>query len=268
MPKRDRHAYDERQFVNVPLDQLNLGPNIRTDPGDIATLVESIREIGILEPIICCPTEDGKGVEVLCGQRRAAAAREAGLTVVPCVVRARPTDVERVFLQLVENAERKDMSPVEHGDTFRTLMENGYTTNGIATALGRSVSWVQDRSMVAGLPGFYRDAVHAGTMTMNFALDIPRSLSRDAAFTKRLAAIAHLGEQRMRDFVQAQVNRSLDAERSDQRRGHRQLTQQFTCRLTYETLQVAKSEARRRHVSVALWVEQAILAHARKGITK
>lgn len=262
---RPRHGYDARQFVNIPLDRLLLGPNIRRDTGELDTLIESIREIGILEPILVCATEDGQGVEVLCGQRRTRAAEAAGLETVPCIVRPRPTEVERIFLQLVENAERKDMSPVEQGDTFLALRANGYTNTQIRQSLGRSEGWLQARCMVAALPDFYRDMVHTGKMTLNFALDIPRALSRDPDFTRKLAAVAHLGEQRMRDYVQRRIEEGDTAARGPGRFPTPTMDQQFNCRLPYEVIQLAKREANRTGYVLAAWLETAIREHAAKA---
>lgn len=262
-------GYSEKQFVNVPIDQLAFGPNIRVDTGDLDTLISSIKAVGILEPILCCPTETGDGVEVLCGQRRTTAARIAGLRVVPCIIRPRPSDAERVFLQLVENADRKDMSPVEHGDTFLALQAHGYSQQDIARALGRSIGWVSARTMIAGLPDFYRDAVHHGRMTMNFALDIPRSLSLDPEFTRKLAGVAHLGEARMRDFVDHQVhalngNIETTSKQGPRAQGGEQLMQMFAARLPYSVVQLMRKRAKAEKIQIGVWLEEAILAHARR----
>lgn len=256
VPKK---GYDPRQLVNVALDELAFGPNIRHDPGDLTTLTESIRKIGVLEPVLVCATGDGNGVEVLCGQRRVLASRQAGLTHVPCLVRPRPSETERVFLQLVENAERKDMSAIEHGDTFNLLCGGEYTATRIAIAMGRSNTWVQQRRDVARRPAFYRDAVHSGRMSLNLALDIPVHLAEDAKFTRELAPLLSLGEARVRDFTAARMNASPGAPINHNKRNG-VLTQQVNVRLPYDTIRAARTAADAEGVMLSVWVTQAIHA--------
>lgn len=176
----------QQKLAMIPVADLTVGDNVREDPGDIDSLVESIRLLGILEPLVVWPSEDGTRAEVGMGQRRFNAARIAGLTEVPCVLRARPDERDRVLMQLAENHERADMSPIDEAHAFRDLQKMGISRRAIARSLRKTEDWVYKRQRLLDYPKPIRDAVHVGTLSPYIALEFPLSLSKDKDAIKRL----------------------------------------------------------------------------------
>jgi ParB/RepB/Spo0J family partition protein len=111
-------------------------------------LKESIREYGILEPILVRPMEDGR-YRVIAGRRRAQAAAEAGLKAVDCIVRSDGADDGE--LALVENINRLEMHPLDEADIFRRMKDAGATVEYIAAYFARSRAAISQRIRLSGL---------------------------------------------------------------------------------------------------------------------
>lgn len=121
----------------------------RVDPVALGELAESIAELGIIQPLLVRAA--GAGFEILCGHRRAAAARQLGLASVPCLV----TDAEdQVALEaaLVENLQRTDLHPIEEAAAYRELAAMGMSASAIAARVGRSETLVRRRLRLQQLP--------------------------------------------------------------------------------------------------------------------
>jgi ParB/RepB/Spo0J family partition protein len=134
-------------IMSVELSKLFIGKtNVRKTPGDVGDLVESIKEKGILEPVIARPI--GGRYELVVGSRRLEAAKIAGLKKMPAVVRAM-TDEEAIIVSLVENIQRRDIEPEEEYDAILALRKVNPrvygTSEQIAKALGKSRRYVEDR---------------------------------------------------------------------------------------------------------------------------
>ncbi len=126
--------------LEIPIDQLMISPlNVRRDVGDISELTDSIREEGVLQPLLVRP-HNGK-YEIIAGSRRYTAAAHAGLDLLPAVVRDL-TDAQAVAASLTENMLRGDLLLEERVDGYRRLQEldpiNCGTLRGLARLLGRS----------------------------------------------------------------------------------------------------------------------------------
>ena len=131
----------------IPIEDIQPNPKQpRQTIGDLTELTASIRDKGILEPILV--RKVGGHFEIIAGERRFRAAGKAGLSEIPCVVRE-TTDAEMMEIALVENLQRKDLSPFEEADGLRTLAEAyGYTHELMAEKIGKSRS-VDHRDPVA-----------------------------------------------------------------------------------------------------------------------
>lgn len=133
------------------LQMLPLG-NVQPDPNqprkqfrNIDTLANSIREKGIIQPIIVTPKNDQGVYTVIAGERRFRAATEAGLKAIPSIIRDE-TDANVVILQLLENDQREDVSPLEESDSLvRLIGEMDLSKAQVAKELGRDSSWVSIR---------------------------------------------------------------------------------------------------------------------------
>ena len=121
----------------IPIEDLQPNPRQpRQDLGDLSELKASVSEKGVLEPILVRAL--GGRFEIIAGERRYRAALEVGLAEVPCIVRE-TTEAEMMELALVENLQRKDLSPFEEADGLRILAEtHGHTHEMMAAKLGKS----------------------------------------------------------------------------------------------------------------------------------
>jgi ParB family chromosome partitioning protein len=147
-------------LASVPLDLVDRNPhNPRRDETPTPELVQSVREHGIVVPVIVRP--DGDRYQLIAGHRRVAAARQAGLTEIPAVVRAE-ADLAAMELTLIENLHRQDLSPLEEADGYYTLAQLGLTQKQIADKLGVSQPLVSKRLKLLMLPDVARRAVELG----------------------------------------------------------------------------------------------------------
>jgi ParB family chromosome partitioning protein len=129
------------RLIEIPLDRLR--PNARQprahfDESELAELVASITQDGVLQPVLARPAADGSGYELIAGERRWRAARAAGLSSVPAIVRD-ADDREALALAVVENVVRTDLDPIEEARAYARLCdEMGLTQAEVAQAVGRS----------------------------------------------------------------------------------------------------------------------------------
>ncbi len=133
--------------MQVELSKLFVGKtNVRKTPGDVGDLVDSVKEKGILEPVLARPM--GGRYELVVGSRRFEAAKIAGLKRLPAVVRPM-TDEEAIIVSLVENIQRRDIEPEEEYDALVALMKVNPRAYGtvelLARAIGKSRRYVDDR---------------------------------------------------------------------------------------------------------------------------
>ena len=111
---------DEARLVSILLDLIDPDPQQpRKTIGDLTELALSIREHGVINPIIVEVSGSGR-YRIIAGERRFAACRSLGLRTVPCIVRT-VADQSRLILQLIENLQRKDLHPVEEARAFKRL---------------------------------------------------------------------------------------------------------------------------------------------------
>jgi ParB family transcriptional regulator, chromosome partitioning protein len=139
----------------IPIEDILPNPNQpRRALGDLSELTASVRQKGILEPILVRPK--GGRFEIIAGERRYRAAVEASLPEVPCIVRE-TSDAETMELALVENLQRKDLSPFEEADGLKSLAETyGYTHEKMAEKLGKSRSSLTETLSLTAMPADVR----------------------------------------------------------------------------------------------------------------
>ena len=134
---------DRASLHELAIDALQPGkyqPRTRMDPGAIDELAASIAARGIMQPIVVRPVGDGSRYEIIAGERRWRAARQAGLTTVPCLLREIPDDAALV-MSLIENIQREDLNPLEEAAGIARLIEEfGMTHQQAAEAVGCSRS--------------------------------------------------------------------------------------------------------------------------------
>lgn len=148
-------------IVDIPVSQLMPNPhNPRRDVGDVTELADSIRAQGIKQELLVTPAGDRDGVpqyRVVIGHRRLAAAKIAGLDMVPCRVEELSAREERE-LMLVENTQRVDLTPLEEADGYQGLLDLGVRVKEMAVRTGRSMRLVRGRLKIASIPRSVREA--------------------------------------------------------------------------------------------------------------
>ena len=163
-------------------------PRKRFNPEELANLTNSVREHGIIQPLLVRPA-DKDGIHTLvAGERRLRAAKGAELKTVPAVIRDVKAD-DLAILALVENVIRDDMSPVEEGVAYLELRRKGKSNSQIARMIGTNDVRVAHCINCASLPDKTREMVHAGTLytTSNFISVLAEIASIDPAACDELA---------------------------------------------------------------------------------
>ena len=141
-------ASSSRSTASIPNQHQ---PRVHFDEESLAELAASIREIGVLQPVLVRPVGDG-AYELIAGERRWRAARRVGLAVIPAIVRD-TDDVGLVEQALVENLHREDFNPLEEAAAYQQLIEDfGLTHDEVATRVGKSRSAVTNTLRLMPLP--------------------------------------------------------------------------------------------------------------------
>lgn len=163
-----------RQTIKqLPIQQLTRNPaNIREELGEVSELAVSIKEHGILEPLIVTENPDGRGYLILAGHRRLAAACLAGLTKVPVVIRhgLGDDDIEQLVVMLVENCQRRDLNPVNRAEAYGALINRGVTRTEIARRVGVTPGTISYYLSLLHLDEKSREQVRQGTVNSTDAI--------------------------------------------------------------------------------------------------
>lgn len=158
-------------LVHVALDRLEANPHQPRegfDDSGLHELAHSLREFGMLQPIVARPL-DGSRFQIVAGERRFRAARLAGLETVPVVVR-HTADSQMLTEALVENLHRADLDPIEEALAYQQLIDDfGMTHEDLATRLGRSRSTISNALRLLGLPTEVQGLVGAGQLSAGHA---------------------------------------------------------------------------------------------------
>lgn len=180
-------------IVDIPVSQLTPNPhNPRRDVGDVRELADSIRAQGIKQELLVTPSGDRDGrpmYRVVIGHRRLAAAKIAGLDMVPCRVEGMTAREERE-LMLVENTQRVDLTPLEEADGYQGLLDLGVKVKEMAERTGRSMRLVRGRLKIASIPRSVREASPAFAQLSLSELEDIAEFDGDEKAQARLAAKA------------------------------------------------------------------------------
>ena len=155
----------------LALERLRPGkyqPRTRMDETSLDELAQSIREHGIMQPVLVRPIEGGR-FEIIAGERRWRAAQRAGLKEVPALVRAVP-DASALAIGLIENIQREDLNPLEQANGLARLIDEfGLTHDAVAKAIGRSRSAVTNLLRLRELAKPVQDYLASGKIDMGHA---------------------------------------------------------------------------------------------------
>ena len=213
--RHDSHYVDElAQHRPTPVGRLialdKLDPNPeqpRVEIGDLADLTASIKEKGVLEPLLVKPSRLSGRWMIIAGERRWRAAREAGLREVPCI----EMDVDDravAEIALIENMQRKDLTPWEEADGLLALTQRfGYTHEEVARKVGKSRTTVTEALSIAAIPEGIRDLCRRADIASKSLL---------------LEIVRQPNEEDMRTLAEQVSTRGLtrDDARRERRAGH------------------------------------------------
>lgn len=158
-------------------------PRRTFDPDQLEELTNSIREKGVMSPLLVRPTDDPNIFELIAGERRWRAAQKAGLHDVPVIVRE-VDDKEALELAIIENVQRADLNPLEEAMGYGQLIDQfEYTQQDLAQVIGKSRSHVANTLRLLKLPEDVRGMVSSGSLTAGHArtlitVDDPSYLAR------------------------------------------------------------------------------------------
>src|SRR5262249_11372188 len=145
-------------------------PRRRFDEVELEALAQSVREKGVLQPLLVRPVDEADvAFELIAGERRWRAAQRAGLHRVPVLVRAL-ADAEAMEIALIENLQREDLNALEEAEAYRRLMQEfGRTQANLAESVGKSRSHVANTLRLLGLPDIVRKRLEEGALTAGHA---------------------------------------------------------------------------------------------------
>lgn len=197
--------------INIPIEELSpnpLQPRGLITPESLVDLVDSIRQHGVLEPLVVAETP--AGYQIIAGERRWRAAKLAGLTSLPAVIK-RTTTRGMLEMAIVENVQRTDLNPLERALAFQKLIDEfNLTTSEISQRIGKSHPYVCNTLRLITLPDALKDALLAGDVSEGHiralaAIDEPThmikaltQILREKGSVRRAEALAREYKQRIK----------------------------------------------------------------------
>ncbi|MGQ0484686.1 MAG: ParB/RepB/Spo0J family partition protein [Hyphomicrobiales bacterium] len=162
---------DIRSLRHVPVEFLHAGPNNprkHFPDADLEELAKSIRDKGLLQPLVVRPRGDGD-FEIVAGERRWRAAQKAGVHEVPVLIREL-SDGEALEIALIENIQRSDLNPLEEARAYGMLLDQfNYTQQQLADSVGKSRSHIANTLRLLTLPDSVRQMIEDGRLTAGHA---------------------------------------------------------------------------------------------------
>lgn len=161
---------DQPEFLQVAVDEIRPNPDqprTRFDDESLAELAASLKEVGVLQPIVVTKVDDG--FVLIAGERRWRAAKQAGIDTIPAVVRGADGDSTLVEA-LVENVQRRDLTPLEEAHAYKQLLEDyGMTQEKVADRVGKSRPAVSNTLRLLQLPGPIQTMIDSGGLSAGHA---------------------------------------------------------------------------------------------------
>jgi ParB family chromosome partitioning protein len=178
--------------VLLPLGKLRANPNQPRsyfEEGSLQELADSIREYGIIQPIIAEDAGDGTYI-IVAGERRIRGAALAGLTEVPVLIR-NYSDEKRMEISLIENIQRTDLNPIEEATAYKRLMElTGFSQDEVAVKVGKKRSTVANTLRLLKLPSAMQESLKTGQLSSGHAralLSVTDTIHQEQLFQKILS---------------------------------------------------------------------------------
>ena len=201
---------EDSALREIPITEIRSNPfqpRKTFNPAELSELQESLRSSGLLQPITVRARPEGKGFEIIAGERRLRAASALGWDKISAVVKDL-SDQEMLTLALVENLQRSDLNPIEEAEGYDQLIRQfGYTQQSVATMVGKDRSTVANVIRILQLPPAVRKLVEDGQLTSGQArpllsLEDPARIANFAKLTIDNNWSAREVERRVREAGQ------------------------------------------------------------------
>ena len=178
-------------------------PRKHFDEDSLNELAVSIKNYGVIQPILVCPKEGGR-YELIAGERRLRASKMAGLSFIPAIVK-RFTESEMAEIALIENLQREDLNPIEEARAYRSLMEKyGFTQEELADKLGKSRPVIANSLRLLSLNPVVVDMVETGRLSAGHARCLASIKDMGVQATYALAACdKQLSVRQLENMVRA-----------------------------------------------------------------
>ena len=190
-------------------------PRTVFDEGALSELAASIKEHGVLQPILVRPLGENR-YQLIAGERRWRATREAGIATIPALVEEIDDDTA-LEISIIENLQREDLSPLEEATMFdRMVREHGYSIRKLAEKLGKDKGYLENRLRLADAPEEIRELVSLRKDTVSHAYELLKV--QDPKKRKRLAAQVASGELslvKLREKIEGRRSRLRDVQELD-----------------------------------------------------
>ncbi len=160
----------EERFLDIAIDRLKpnpLQPRKKWNPESLAELAQSIRETGILQPVVVVPDEEN--YKIIVGERRWRAAKKIGLQTIPVLIR-NLTEAQQHEAMLIENLQREDLNPIEIAKAYQKMTQDfGYTQEDVAKKVGKDRASVANTLRLLKLPDEIQELIQDGKLSMGHA---------------------------------------------------------------------------------------------------
>jgi ParB family chromosome partitioning protein len=190
-PEGDNRSIGVR---NVPIDRVDPSPDqprLAMDQDALDDLAASVREHGILQPILVRPALSGR-YQIVAGERRWRAARMAGLVTIPALIEDLDDDTA-LEIAIIENLQREDLSPLDEALMYdRMIREHGYSVRRLAQKLGKDKGYLENRLRLADAPPEVKELVSVRKDTLSHAYELMKV--QDPRRRRRLAEQVARGE--------------------------------------------------------------------------
>lgn len=180
---------EEEKYFECDIDRIapnKFQPRVHFDEENLKELSDSIRENGVIQPLIVTVSPDQDGYELVAGERRLRASKLAGLKKVPVVVMDVDAEDTLLELALIENIQRTDLNPIEEAEAYNKLIQKfGYTQEETAKRVGKKRSTISNMLRLLNLPDFIKQDLVQGTLSEGHARALLR-LSDDLGAMKEI----------------------------------------------------------------------------------
>ena len=211
----DRQGRARGGVRNIDVERIQPNPEqprLMFDETTLEELAASIREHGVLQPILVRPLDGGE-FQLIAGERRWRASKAAGLETIPALVEEIDDDTA-LEISIIENLQREDLSPLDEAAMYdRMVREHGYSVRRLAQKLGKDKGYLENRMRLADAPEEVRELVSLRKDTLSHAYELMKVA--DPKKRKRLAAQVAKGELtliKLRDKIEGRPARSAPTE--------------------------------------------------------